>query len=230
VTKALAIVNRAAEIIGYKDPDEALSSAEQTSFLAALNSMIDAWRLDSLYVYAVSEVVQSVSGNPITVGPAGTGNLLIAERPVRIPRGGFFRNGSIDYPFDMITREQYTAWSVKTIATPWPKFGYYEATEPNGALYLYPALSGSGELHLPIEQRLAQFADINTTDYTLANGVQNALEFSLAEQLAPGRRPLDPNVARMAANARRRIERFVPGVLSTGFEHNTGNILSGWNQ
>lgn len=226
MTTALSILNRAAEIIGYKDPDEALSGNEAANFLGVLNSMVDSWSLNRLFVYAVTELVQSVSGNPVTIG---TGATLNTPRPIAIPGGGFFREGSTDYRFEMVDREQYAAFSDKASTATRPQFCYYEPSLPTGKLYFYPALAGSTELHLPAEQRLAQFAALST-DYTLAPGCKGALEYSLAEELAPGRRPLDPNVVRLAAKYRMAIERFDPPMLETGFERpQCGNILTGWN-
>ena len=221
---APAIVNRAAEIIGYKDPDETLGSADSTNFLGVLNSMVDGWALNRLFVHAVSEIAQTVSGNPIAIGPSAT---IDTPRPIRIPSGGFFRSGEVDYGFEMVTREQYDAFAQKATDSPYPRYCYYEALLPTGNLYFYPALSGSGELHLPVEQRLAQFADL-TTDYTLAPGFRAALEYSLAEALTPGRRTMDPQVQRLAALKRAAVETFDPPMLTTGFERSGGNILAGW--
>lgn len=223
MTTALSIINRGAEIIGYKDPDEALSGNDADNFLGVLNSMVDGWAVNMLFVYAVTELVQSVSGNGITVGSGATIN---TARPVRVPAGGFFREGTTDYGFEMIGREQYEAFSDKS-STGRPRFCYYEPSLPTGKLYFYPALSASSELHLPVEQRLSEFADLNA-NYTLAPGFKKALEYSLAEELQPGRAPFNANVVRQAQNARHAIETYEPGILQTGFERPQGNILTGW--
>lgn len=225
MTTALSILNRAAEIIGYKDPDEALSGADSSNFLDVLNSMVDAWKTDALFVYAMSMLVQTVGGNPVSIGPSAT---VDTARPIRIPPGGFFRSGSTDYGFSMVTLDQYNAWIAKTISTPWPKFCYYEATLPTGNLYFYPEIAATAELHLPIEMRIEEFDDL-VTDYTLAPGARAALEYSLAEELSPGRRPLDPIVQRLAMKYRRTIENYTPGLLNNGFEPRQGNILTGWS-
>lgn len=221
---ALAIIDRAAEIVGFKDADETLGGTDAANFFGVLGSMVDAWKVNSLFVYANTMLVQTVSGNPVTIGPGGTLNV---ERPVRIPPGGFFRSGSTDYGFDPIDFQQYQAWLQKTVSSPWPLYCYYEATQPLGSLYFYPMLAASGELHLPIEQRLEAFANL-ATDYDLAPGYRNALEYSLAEELSHGRRPLPEATVRKAQNARRLIERFQPGLLRTGLEPVQGNILTGW--
>lgn len=228
MTTARQIVNRAAEILGYKDRSESLDGTDAASFLDALNDLVDTWATAAtpLYVYATTMFVQMVSGNGITIGPGATIN---TARPVRIPAGGFFRIGSTDYRFEVATREQYDAFPNKDTSSSFARFCYYEPTVPTGTLYFYPAISGSGELHLPVEQRLSSFADLDTA-YTIAPGYKSALQYSLAEELAPGLRPLDPNTARLAAQKRAAIQSYEPGMLQTGLERRAGNILAGWNQ
>lgn len=221
MTTAAAIIDRAAEINGYKDPGEPLSGDETTSFLAVLNSMVDAWTADPLYVYAATMLTQTISGNPVTIGDGAT---LDTPRPVRIPAGGFFRSGSNDYAFEVITREQYDAFMVKSISTPWPRYCYYEPGVAMGSLYFFPALAATGELHLPIEQRLIEFADL-TTDYVLMPGARAALEYSLAEEL-PGK--VTQKIERLAMKYRRAIEHFEAPILTTGMDRMHGNILAGW--
>jgi hypothetical protein len=224
VTTALQIINRGAEIIGAKALTATLGGTESAAFLRVLNSMVDAWAVDKLFVYAQTMVTATVSGNPVTIGTSQSVN---TPRPIRIPPGGFFRSGDTDFPFQMIDQEQYNAFIVKTTSSPWPLYCYYEDTLPTGNLYFYPALASSAALHLPIEKRVTEFDDLDT-DYTLPPGFRRALEYSLAEELAPGRRDISPQVQRIAANARRAIESYNPGLLSTPYERRQGNILSGW--
>jgi len=224
MTTANVLVTRAYDLIGYKDPSEALSGADASAGLDALNSMVDAWAVNALYVYATTYVTQSVSGQSVTIGPGATINIT---RPVRVPAGGFFRSGDIDYSFEMIGRVQYEAFVLKSIDSPWPRFAYYEPSSPAGTLYFYPAVAATGELHLPVEQRITEFANL-TTDYTLPPGYRAALEYSLAEELAPGKVDLSPVVAQKAFNYRRNITRFESPILSSGLERSMGNVLSGW--
>jgi hypothetical protein len=207
VTKALQIINRAAEILGYKDPSEPLDGTDADNFLGVLNSMVDAWALDSLFVYATTELVQSVSGSPVAIGP---GAAIDTARPVRIASGGFFRVGGNDRPFRMVERDEFAQITQKT-ATGQPQVCYYEADAPTAALYFWPVLSAAQELHLPLPKRLSAFANL-TTDYTLPAGYQAALEYSLAEELAPGRRPAAAEVVRRAINLRRAIRTVNLGV------------------
>jgi hypothetical protein len=201
MTTALSIVNRAAELIGYKDPDDTLSGNEAASFLEALNSMVDEWNTRRLAIVSTQDVVTSVSASPATIGNGATIN---TPRPVRIS-SGFVRIDSIDYPIEWLTGQQFHAISDKATAGSIPCYGHYEPSLPTGSVYLWPAPSGAVSLHLIVETQLSEFADL-ATEYDLAPGYRKALAYSLAEELAPGRRPLDPQISRKAASARRAIK------------------------
>lgn len=226
-TTAQALINRSAEIIGYKDPDETLSAADSTNFLAVLNDMLDGWNTQRLFIIAVSEVSQSVSGLPITIGLTGTINVT---RPIRMQDGAYTRSNSVDLAFRWIERSEYEAIPNKTTAGTIPSVGYYEPAMPLGKIYLYPYPSTAIELHLPLQTQLTEFADLTTT-YTLAPGYRKALAYSLAEELAPGRRALGQDVQRIAANARRAIRRtnasLQPQELSAGLSPYAAFIAGG---
>ena len=201
MTTALSIINRAAELIGYKDPDEALSGNESESFLGALNALVDSWNTRRLYIVTVADTTVSVSASPVTIGAGQTVNVT---RPVRIEDGSFTRFGGIDYAIEMLTREQYNSITDKTVTSSFPTVAYYDAGLPTGMIYLWPVPTAAIELHLMLQSQLAQFADL-ATDYSIAPGYRRALEYSLAEEIAPGRRPLETLIARTAANARKMI-------------------------
>jgi hypothetical protein len=202
VTTALALINRGAEIIGYKDPDEDLSGNDAANFLDILNTMIDGWNTQRLYIVAVADVSASVSASPVTIG---SGQTFDVTRPVRLEPGCFTRINNVDFPLTLVTREQYDGIVTKAVTSPWPIFGYYEPSLPTGNLHLWPAPSGAMELHLQMQTQLTEFADL-ATDYTLAQGYRKAIEYSFAEELAPGRRPLTADIIRIARGARRAIK------------------------
>jgi hypothetical protein len=204
MTKASAIINRAAEILGYKDPDEALSTTDSANFLAVLNDMLDGWNTQRLFIVAVADIAQSVSTSPITIGTGGTINIA---RPIKMMDGAFTRINGDDYPITWIERTQYDAINNKAQTGTRPEFGYYDAAVPLGSIYLYPVPTSAIELHIQVQTQLTEFADLSTTDYNLAAGYRKALAYSLAEELAPGRRPIEVTTQRIAANARRAIRR-----------------------
>lgn len=202
MTTALQIVSRSAEIIGYKDPDESLSGNDAANFLAVLNSMLDSWNTQRLYIVTVAQVSASVSANPTSIGAGGTFN---TARPVRIEDGCFARIGDVDYPIQVIGRSEYDLFVDKSTTSTFPDFVYYEPAIPTGQLYFYPVPSPAVTVYLQVQTQLTAFADLST-DYTLAPGYKKALEYSLAEELAPGRRPLEAQVVRQASIARRAIK------------------------
>jgi len=203
MTTALQIIDRAAELIGFKDPDDPLNGNDSSNFLGVLNDMVDGWNVDRLFIVTVTETTASVSASPATIG---TGEDVNVTRPVRLERGCFVRSGGVDFPLHIITRAQYNSIPLKSTTSDIPSVVYYDAGVPTGNLFLYPAPSGAVELHLQMAAQLSAFADLATA-YSFAPGYKKALEYSLAEELAPGRRPLDPQIARIAANARRAIRR-----------------------
>ena len=203
MTTALQIVNRAAEILGYKDPDETLSGNDGNNFLGVLNDLVDAWNTQRMFIVAVVETVQSVSGLPITIGSGGTINVT---RPVRMEDGAYIRLSGSDYPIHWVSRAEYDNIVVKSTAGNIACYGYYEPALPLGKIYLWPYPSSAVELHLQLQTQLTQFADL-ATDYTLAPGYKRALEYSLAEELAPGRRELSQKAQQIAATARKAIRR-----------------------
>jgi hypothetical protein len=209
----LQIINRAAELIGYKDPDESLSSAEQTNFLGVLNDMLDGWNTQRLYIVNVGEVVQTVSGNPISIGPGAT---IDVARPITIEDGSFVRYNNADYQIHWISQLEYNSIIVKSITGPITWFGYYQQSVPTGQIYFWPGASGSIELHLQLQTQLTAFAD-TTTVYNIAQGYKKAMEYSLAEELAPGRRTLDPKIEKIAIAARKAIRRVNVDVPLQGF-------------
>lgn len=200
---ALDIIDRAYSLLGFKAAGEALSADDAAYGLSSLNSMIDSWNTQRLFIVTVDEVVANVSGMTATVGPGMTFN---TPRPVDMEDGAFTRLAGIDYSIEWIDRVTYERLSLKTVTSSFPQYAYYDQEMPTGTVYFYPVPSASVEIHLPMQVQLSSFPSLST-DLTLAPGYARALAYSLAEELAPGLRPLDPQIARTAFIARRAIRR-----------------------
>ena len=200
MTTASQIIDRAYSMIGFKDGGEALSSADATYALAALNDIIDSWTTQRLFIVSVQEVATSVSGQTVTIGPGLT---IDVNRPIKMEQGAFTRVGGIDYPLEWITRQQYNAIALKDTSSTIPEFGYYDAA---GLIYLWPYSTSPLSLHLQLQVQLVEFADL-ATEYTLAPGYRKALAFTLAEEIAPGIKELSASVIRQAMLARQAIKR-----------------------
>ena len=203
MTTALQIINRAYGAIGYKATGEVLSGEDASEALDVLNSMVDGWNTQRLFIAEVANVVGTVSGASATVG---TGLTFNTPNPVDIEAGGFVRVNGVDYPLELIDRQTYEGLALKTVSSTYPQYAYFYRGVSSSNVYFYPAASGAVEVHLPFQVQLAEFADL-TTDYSLAQGYRLALQLSLAEELAMGVREVPALLARKAANARRVIRR-----------------------
>lgn len=225
MTTALQIINRAYFMLGFKAAGEALSADDANDALDVLNSMIDSWNTQSLSIVSVNEVVANVSGVSATIGEGLTFNTV---RPVSIAAGAFSRMNGVDYPMTELTRDQYANITLKTVSSTFPQYFYYDGNTGTARVFFYPAPAGAVEVHLPVSVYLTEFADL-AIDYPLVPGYRKALEYSLAEELAPGIKDLSAMVVRQAANARRVIRRSNVDVpqLDSGIQNARFNVYSG---
>ena len=203
MTTANQLIERAHQLAGMKDPGQAVSGAEASAALDVLNDMIDGWNTQRLYIVSINELVQTVSGLPITIGPGQTINVA---RPVNVEDGSFIRYNNVDFPIQWITREEYNDIAYKQVTSTVTVYGYYDQNLPTGSIYFWPYPQTGAELHLQLQHQLSEFADL-TTDYTLAPGYRKAIAYTLAEELCGGVRAVPPKVEQVAANARRAIRR-----------------------
>lgn len=225
MTTALEIIDRAYSLLGYKAAGEALSADDANYALDALNSMLDSWNTQSLFLVADVAVVGIVTGITADVGP---GLAFDTPRPPRMQDGAFARLDGVDYPITWIDRATYNGIAQKTVQSSFPQYAFYDADLPTASISFYPVPAGPVEVHVMVQQQLAAFIDL-ATDYTLAPGYRKAIEYSLAEELAPGARQLDPQIAKTARNARRAIRRtnVVVPQIDTSAPGGRFNIYSG---
>ena len=200
---AQAIIDRAYSILGYKAAGESLSGEETAYALDVMNSLIDSWNTQSMFMVSVVESVALVSSASATIG---TGLTFDVPRPTMIKEGAFARLNNIDYPIQVVDRATYERIVQKTIKGTFPQCAYYDAAAVTPTVYFYPVPVLPVEVHLPVAVYLSEF-ELPTTEFSLVPGYRKALEYSLAEELAPGIKDLSPTVIRMAANARRFIRR-----------------------
>ncbi|MNU46289.1 hypothetical protein D3C71_351480 [compost metagenome] len=230
MTTALELINRAYTLLGVKDPGQALDGTMVGDALDVLNTMIDSWRTEEFFVYQVNELVYSMSPNQqtVTIGP---GMQIDTPVPLKIERGVFVRSGGIDYQVAGIDRVQYAQIMLKTTGSSFPSAVFYDRAYPSGTLYFWPLPAGAYELHLPLWLQLSEFDDVKT-DIQLAPGYRRALEYSLAEELAPGLVDLPASVIKTGIRARanvKRVNRETP-VLDVPIDLQVGrrfNIFSG---
>jgi hypothetical protein len=205
MSKAIDIINRAYTIVGTRALGESLDGELISDALGVLNSMIDSWRTEDLYVSTVAEsILQLTPGQQsVTIGP---GMQIDMPVPQKVEEGAFCRSSGIDYPMDIIQQIQYEQIQLKTAPSSYPSALFYNRGYPSGTIYLFPVPAGLLELHLPLAQQLIEFVDVET-DYPLAPGARKAMEYSLAVELLPPGRQLSNVTIQIGANARRVLKR-----------------------
>lgn len=181
----LDLIQRSLRLAQAIDPGEDLSSAEAQDGLSALNSMLDSWSLDRLYVYAIKEdqVTWPAGEQSRTVG---TGGDFAITWPSVIEESTFFRTANNDdYPLTLMSdRQSYSAIIDKDTQTDLPSWLYYEPEYPLGKLFIWPVPSPAITLFLHSWTELTQYAAI-TDVVSLPRGYKEMIEFGLAEVLAP---------------------------------------------
>jgi hypothetical protein len=216
MTTAIKIINQALGLLGIRSGADPVSGEDAAIARERLNTLLDAWRLESLYTYATQTVTATLPANTATLDIGPTGDYEINPRPVRIESGRYSSDG-IDYPIESITQAEYERIEVKaTAANPCKLF--YNPTLPDGIVYFYPVAVADVEVSLVLQIPLESFADL-TTDYELAPGYEKALVYTLAEECGPDfERDVPPTVTRNAKNARRMVKRTNHVVPQLRFE------------
>lgn len=232
MTTANGMIERAMRLTGSLGISETLSAAEASDGLDALNTMLDSWSTESLFVYVLSEDAIPVVANTAsyTIGPTGS---FVGVRPVEVSSSSYLVISGVSYPLSVLTTAEYNGITLKTQNSAIPQAIWYNPTHPNGTITLFPVPNQSMTLRLWSQKVLQSFPAL-TTEIALPPGYKRAIELSLAEEYAPefsgvvGR-----TLAMKAAAARKNIKRinFRPqflqapaSVLSAGprFNINTG--------
>ena len=143
---------------------------------------------------AIAQTVTMSANATFTVNPAEqftftTPGDIKMQRPLRF-NNSYTRitssgNTGLDYWFDFISFERYNELGYKGIPGPWPIIAAVQATFPLSTLYVYPAPSQAGEVHLFSDLILSQFATIST-NYNLPQGYTRALKKLAAVEFSPG--------------------------------------------
>jgi|WetSurMetagenome_2_1015567.scaffolds.fasta_scaffold00310_28 hypothetical protein len=200
--KAAKLIEKATTYAGIRALGSALDGDTLDFGLAVLNSMLESWQEDNLFIPYVQDIVTTVTGSPVSIG---TGQTINVARPRDIKDTSFIRFNGVDSPIKLVSEEEYNRIANKSLSSVYSWIGYYDKQYPVGHLYLYPAPTNSS-LHIIVDAVLPQFADY-TTDYNIGIGYQNAIELSLAELLCLGLRALPSGLEKQAMLARKVIRR-----------------------
>lgn len=175
---AESIIRRAMRLLNVLAAGETPGANEKTDALDAMNSMLDAWRNESLMVYALRDEALMLTGAAsYTIGDGGD---LNTARPVKIETA-FYRANGFDYPVRIADALAWARIASKSTSSGVPDWLYYAPDYPAGHLYMNPN-PPNGELHLVTWTPLTSFAASDPV--ALPPGYQEAITFQLASRLA----------------------------------------------
>ncbi len=196
--------------IGYVSAEQTLSDDDKAFCLSRLNRMIDSWKTQRRFVYAIEakEYPWGVSQQSYTIGP--TGDFVLATgRPVKIEDHCnliIVGTTNVRVPLPLINVEQYSAIGIPTLSSGIPIKVYYQPTYPNGTLYPWPYPTDVANiLELFIWEQVNKFSGLTET-LNLPPGYEEAITQSLAELLCvPFGRAIEPDLRQSARDARHNI-------------------------
>lgn len=228
------MILRSLQLLGEKALGDTLTSDEQTAYLAALNSMMESWSIESLMVYQVlTETFSLVAGtSSYTIGSGGTFNTV---RPTKIV-GALIRNSqNADSGVDILGADAYRRIVIKTSnGNSYPSNLYYDYADAAGlgTIYLYPQPQAGLTLVLDSWKQLQTFGAISTT-VVLPMGYERAIIYNLAIELAGGYIEPSPTVVKIARESKGNIKRLNtpdmsmtlnPGIIT---RYRRSNIFAG---
>jgi len=177
---ALSMIKKALKKFGAIGQGNEITSLQASDALDTLNSMLDSWSIERLFVYQIADetVSWTASQSSRTIGSGGNFN---TTRPSRIANG-FTRISGQDYPYRAIDKAEYDSIVTKTTESSYPEVIYYDNTPTLGVLYAYPVPSSTVSIHLNTWKQLQSFSAL-TTAVDLPPGYQRAIEYNLAIEL-----------------------------------------------
>jgi len=228
------VINRSLRLIGVLATGQTPEADETADALTALNAMLDGWMNDKLMTYSLQNItVPLVAGTAsYTIGTSGA--TVTATSPVRI-ESAYTRKSNIDYLIELIDSNQYNGIASKTSASDIPEYLYFNGTNPNSTITLYPVPNEVNNLYLTVWTPYAAFAAATDT-FTMPNGYEDAVAYNLAIRLWPEYPAvqLSPVVVELAKTTLASIKRInQQSVIQTTqlakmFGKNRGyNIISG---
>lgn len=203
MTTGLDMIRRARRLNRSLGAGEIMAAEQAAWGLEALNAMMDAWSIQRLFVYQITE-----DSHTMVAGTAsytiGSGGVINTTRPERIEPSSYVRLSGTDYHLEPIDEYQYNSMAVKT--TPGrPSSVYLQRAAPLATLFFYPVPDAAYTLKLRSWKKLQSFAAL-TDLLALPAGYEDAIIYSLSERLAP-EDGLEPSqtVMRIAATNRKAL-------------------------
>jgi hypothetical protein len=230
---ALTLITRAMRLAKVLQKGETPDDDEAQDGLVALNSMLDSWTIERLYVYyIVSEALTLVAGTQTYT--MGVGGALNTTRPTRIENTCYLLYNGISTPIEVINEDAWAGITVKTISSPMPFYLFPDMQYPLVSLNLYPVPTTSAAVaYIKSWKQLVAFSDLTST-LSLPPGYERAITYALAVEFGPEFGvDVDPRVMAIAGKAMANVKRVnapAPVLMSeVGYltKRKSGNVYIG---
>lgn len=201
------LITDAAKTAGVIDAIESLDSLEASHALSELNSIIETFNLDPLFVPKNTQqtVTSTITTGIITLGETAPVDVNTV-RPNRIIAVAIEENGEY-VPLDYISENDFVLKAKSTTNTGSPKFYTTHSDFPNFSIELYPKVTPSNTV---ITYQYVQTAYGLNDEITLPDGYYPALQYELAATLALiyGNVEMVPMLEKKAMEKMTRIKRL----------------------
>lgn len=185
------LIARSMRLMGYLSSGETPSGNDAQDALSALNDLIDAWKLERLFIFTIARTTKTLTSGTAsyTIGSGGDINI---DRPIWIDRATLIYDTSAatpsETPLELFTDQRWQEVRQKTLQSGLADGIFYDHgfTAGLGRIYPWPIPNTSTTqlvLYVP-STAVAAFADL-TTDYTFPPGYSRMLRYNLAVEMAP---------------------------------------------
>lgn len=187
--KTLDIITQAMTEIGVLDPGEAPKAGETQTGLTKLNRFLDARNAAKRYIYATQFFIGTLHPNlqPHLIGPTGTANFVMPQRPVKIENANILLNypgpGTVRSRVEIHDDEWWANNLAPSIQSVLPTDMYYSADWPNGSMFLWVVPTVAYPLELNLWTILSQLQLADT--FSMPPAYMDWVVYELARSLAP---------------------------------------------
>src|SRR5256885_11321132 len=169
--------------LGDKVIGDTLTSAEQTHYLAKLNTFLESCSTERLLVYQVVEesFTLVIGSSDYTIGTGGNFN---TTRPTKVENTCFINYLNTLYPVEVLSERNFTDLQTQG-QSGMPRNLYYNVAAPLGTISFDFSPDIAYEFHLKSWKQLQSFTAIGDT-VSLPLGYQRFIESNFALEVAPG--------------------------------------------
>jgi hypothetical protein len=231
LSTALDLIKGALRKINALANGETPPAAEAIDALSSLNRMLGSWNNSNLTVLGtkIEEFSLVANQNSYTIGDSGN---FDTDVPLRVDSIYLKESDNLEYPVLIIDNQAWGRLINKDMTSPVPTHAYIDDNFPLRRIYFYPTPSEVKTVVLHNYRKLTVMSSL-TTEFSLPDGYEEAIEYNLAIRLAPEYgKSISPEISTIANEAlanikRSKVKKAELGIDQALLGHGTYNILTG---